>query len=117
MVKLDACPGCGGPLSPFQPTLQEARTLKDSLGQPMGKDVPLGDWFMRVPNMADVFPRNMGLDQRPGRIDEWVEVHVETMDWIARRWPDKMEDIKPERASTLDQYHPVGGAPDVYHGV
>jgi hypothetical protein len=114
-----ACPQCPDhpPLVPMSPTMDEAGSLKDSIGRSMGKQVPLGDWYVTVRSPYDCFPRNLGLDMRPNHVDEIVEVHVETLEWVANRFPDRAADVNPERPEMLNQYHPIAGSPDLYQTI
>lgn len=118
-VQVSTCPTCPDhpTLAPFSPTLEEAGKLKDALGRPMGTEQPLADWEMSVRHDADVFPRNMGFDMKVGRMDEWTEVHVENLDWVALRYPDKVQDVKPENPAALALWHPVASMPGVYDGI
>lgn len=113
------CPHCPDhpPLQPFQPSMQEAVQMKDAAGMPLGREQALGDWNVSVPTPYDMFVARMGIRMRFGKINQWVEVHTETLDWIAERWPEKAADVKPESAAMLARFHPIAGAPDIYHGV
>lgn len=113
-VKIDHCPRCDDhpPMLPLKPTMQEAQTSKDSLGRPLGKEQPLGDWVMSVPNPNDMFVFNQGLGAVPGQITDFVHAHVETMDWVALHYPDKVDAVRPENPAALAKYHPVAGSPD-----
>jgi hypothetical protein len=117
IVRAEACPNCGQTLAPFKPTMEEAKSTSDAVGRPMGRGIPLGDWKLRVASPYDLFPKNLGLNMRPGFVNEWVESHVETLEWIAERWPDKVNDVTPERPERLTEFHPVSGAPDLYAGM
>lgn len=105
------------PLQPFQATMEEAATGQDSLGQPLGEAQPLGDWKLSIPSPYDVQPKNLGFMMSPGEIDEWREVHIETLDWVALRYPDKAAEVKPERPDVLAKYSPILGAPDIYGSI
>jgi hypothetical protein len=114
-VKIDHCPRCDDhpPMLPFKPTMQEAQGTRDSLGRPMGQEQPLGDWVMSVPNPNDMFVYNQGLGSGPGRIDDFVHAHVETLDWVALHYPSKVDEVRPENPAALAKFHPVAGAPDI----
>lgn len=116
-VEAKMCPGCGAPMLPFKPTMEEAGTQTDAVGRPLGQELPKGNWRLSVRNGDDVFPRNLGLDMRPGQVDEWVESHVEHLDWVANRWPEKAGLVRPESAAALAKYHPIAGAPEIYASV
>lgn len=122
-VDVQSCPDCAQkgspnvPLLTHKPSMQEAVEGKDSIGQPLGQNVPQGNWKLSIPNSDDMFPRNLGIDMKPGHIDEWREAHVEHIDWVALRYPDKAGLVKPESAAALAKYHPIAGAPDVYESV
>ena len=112
---MDVCPTCADhpPLQNYRPTQQEARGGKDSIGRPLGTMRPKGDWVMKVASPYDVFPYNMGLDQKPGKLDDFTYVHIETLDWVRLHWPERAADIHADDASMLSLFHPVGGAPDL----
>lgn len=116
-VDVQACPTCQAPMLPFKPTMEEAHQAKDAVGRPLGQQLPKGDWRLSVRSGYDVFPRNLGIDMRPGQVDEWVEAHVEHVDWIANRWPEKAGLVRPESAAALAKYHPIAGAPEIYASV
>jgi hypothetical protein len=109
------CPWCEGhpQLQPYQVSLEEAATSKDAFQRPLGEKKPKGDWELSCRSDYDVFVRNMGLDQAPGAITEVTEAHVEHLDWIGLRWPDKVGYIQPENPAALAREHPVAGAPDL----
>jgi hypothetical protein len=117
--RVKACPFCDEhhELQPFKPTIEEAATMSDKVGRPMGRPTPLGEWVLTIRPPYDVFPKDLGLNMRQGFCNEWVEAHVETMDWIALRWPDKVNEVEPERPERLTEFHPVAGAPDLYAGM
>lgn len=109
------CPLCGSRLLPYKPTLEEA------VSGGLGKDWPKGDWHTKVPWPDQIFVRDAGVGVDPAEIDEWVYAHVETIDWIAERYPDKVRDpetgllkIHPEHPTALMAEHPVLGAPPVF---
>jgi hypothetical protein len=108
------CPLCGSPVVPYQPTLEEAQGA-------LGKDWPKGDWTVRIPWPYEIFVRDAGVGVDRSDIDEWVYVHVETLDWVAERWPDKVRDLKtgalkihPEHPASLMVENPTFGAPPIF---
>ena len=113
------CPHCPDhpELQPFQPSMEEAGTLLDAQGQPLGEKRPLGDWQLTVVNPRDMFPRDMGMSVQWGQTKEWVEISTQHLDYVADRWPEKAHLVKPEKAALLAKYHPVAGAPDVMHSI
>jgi len=117
---LNGCPWCPDhpPMAPYKPTLDEAQKgAKDALGASLGKEQPMGDWEMTIRSPYDMFPRNMGLDTIPGEIREWTEAHVEHLDWVGLRWPDKVGNVGSENPAALARYHPVAGAPDMLYSL
>lgn len=118
-MDVQACPTCPDhpPMRPFNPSMQEAVTGQDAVGRPLGQQLPKGDWWLSIRNADDMFPRNLGMDMRPGHIDEWREAHVEHLDWVALRYPQKAGLVKPESAASLAKFHPIAGAPDVYQSI
>jgi hypothetical protein len=105
------------PLQPFKATMEEAATGQDALGQPLGDMQPLGDWKLSVRSVYDIMPKNMGFMMAPGEINEWREIHIETLDWVAMHYPDKASEVKPERPDVLAKYSPILGAPDIYGSI
>lgn len=112
---MDVCPTCADhpPLQNYKPSLEEARGGKDSIGRPLGTMRPRGDWVMKIASPYDVFPLNMGLDQQPGKLNDFTYVHIEHLDWVRAHWPEKSASIRPDDPSMLSLFHPVGGAPDL----
>jgi len=122
-IEPELCPMCEDhpPLMGFSPTLEEARTAKDALGRPLGQDLPKGEWKLRVPSPHNVFVRNGGIDVAPDQImTEITEASIETLDWVAKHFPDKIRDkdgnllVKPENPAKLMEFHAIAGAPEVY---
>lgn len=100
-------------LEPFTP-VDEELDGQDFFQRPLGEDVPLGEWKMRIPSVYDVFPDNLGIDQQPDSMREWLEIHVESLDWVADRYDST--DVKPEKPSELMKYHPICGERSLYQG-
>lgn len=104
------CPQCDLELVPYQPSDEEA------LGS-LGEDLPKGDWYVKVLDPYGVFPRDSGIGVDNTDVDEWVYVHVETLDWVASRWPSKVRDergeerIHGESVSALMAQNPTLGSP------
>lgn len=112
----EACPKCGSELMPYEPTLEEANQNPD-----LGKDWPKGDWMLKVLPPFEVFPRDAGIGIVNTDVDEWVYSHVETLDWVAERYPDKVRDtqtgefkIHPDHPTALMAEHPTLGAPMIF---
>ena len=108
------CPDCGGSLEEYNPTQEEAQG-------DLGKDWPKGDWNLRaLKGPYGVFPRDAGVGVDRTDVDEWIYAHVERLDWVAERYPDKVRDengdlkIHPEHPTTLMSEHPTMGAPLVF---
>ncbi|MGH7273538.1 MAG: hypothetical protein ACREIQ_03650, partial [Nitrospiria bacterium] len=100
-----------------QATMGEATTGKDALGRPLGTAQPLGDWLLTVADPYGMHPKNLGFMMTPGNINEWREVHVETLDWVAMHYPEKAAQVKPERPDVIAKYSPVLGAPDLFSSI
>lgn len=117
--RVDHCPRCADhpEMVPLQPTLEEAAKSHDSAGRPLGTQQPRGDWEMTIRSPYDVFPRNFGLDTLPGDVKELVEAHVQHLDWVGLRWPDKVGHVRAENPAILARYHPVAGAPDLLYSL
>jgi hypothetical protein len=111
----DVCPVCEtGTLETYEPTMEEAQGK-------LGKDWPKGDWELRILSPFCIFPRDSGVGVDAKDIDEWVYAHLETIDWLAERYPDKVRDlsngelkIHPEHPSALMAEDPTMGTPTVY---
>ncbi|MGH2620117.1 MAG: hypothetical protein ACRDHG_06040, partial [Anaerolineales bacterium] len=69
------CPDKPG-LVKFQPSLEEAREAKDSIGRPMGKELPTGRWAAKTCSPYDVFEMDYGVDTH-SVMQELIEVHAE----------------------------------------
>jgi len=109
-----SCPKCGSPLQPYQPNMEEAQ------GE-LGKDLPKGDWYMKVLWPYGIFPRDAGIGVDRTDVDEFVYVHPERIDWVVERWPEKVRDpktgevqIHPEHPTALMAENPTMGAPMIF---
>ena len=113
------CPTCEDhpPLQPFQSTMEEAATGKDALGRSLGTSQPLGDWLLTVRPPYGMHPKNLGFMMAPGNINEWREVHVETLDWVAMHYPEKAAKVDAERPDLIAKYDPNFGAPDIFSSI
>lgn len=121
MGKIGACPQCPDhpPLQPYAMTMEEAINSKDSFGRDMGRTEPMGDWDVSVRIPYDMFPRDLGYSMKPGHVDEWVEVHMEQVDWCYKRFANAkgILELKPESPVELAKYHPNLGTPDIYGSI
>lgn len=120
-VKLNACPQCEDhpPLKPYQMSMEEAAVGKDSLGLPMGRLEPVGDWEVSIRSPYDVMPRDLGFGMEPGKVNEWVEQHIQSVDWCYLRYANAkdIKELKPEAPTELAKYHPMLGTPDIYGSI
>lgn len=109
------CPQCEDhpELVPFKASMDEAQG-KDSIGRPLGQPKPLGNWVMKVESPYDVYLENGGIDIDPSNQREITLCHVESLDWVALRYPDKAAAVKPENPAKLMEYHPQAGSPEIY---
>jgi hypothetical protein len=119
-VAFQACPQCAasggdGQLVPHSMTVEDAASQpKDALGRPLYADAPTFQWRLSVPSPYDIFPRDMGIGYDWRTQAEWVECHVETLDWVALRWPQLARQVRPERADMLAYYHPLTSSSYAY---
>lgn len=97
----------------FQPNMEEAKG-KDSIGRPLGEQKPLGQWTIQTFSPYDVYLENGGVDIDPSDQREITLCHVESLDWVALRFPDKAQAVKAENPASLMEYHPHGGSPELY---
>ena len=113
------CPTCEDhpSLVPFQASMGEAATGKDALGRPLGTAQPLGDWLLTVRDPYGMHPKNLGFMMAPGDINEWREVHTETLDLVALHYPEKAAKVEPERPDVIAKYSSVLGAPDMFASI
>ena len=106
------CPHCPDhpALMAYEPTMEEAQS-------DLGQDLPKGDWFLTAEYPYGLFPRDCGLGVDPTDVDEWSHAHIETLDWVAARWPAKVRDekgeerIKGESVAQLLVQNPTLGSP------
>lgn len=112
-----SCPECArdgidSPLQPAPLSMEEvASGPKDSLGRNLYRDEPLGQTQISIPSPYDIFPRDMGIRLNWGQQSEWAECHIETLDWIALRYPKNAHKVKAENPGTLAAYHPLTAVP------
>ena len=117
---LQTCPQCASqgmesPLQPLEQTLADvAPGPTDSFGRPLYSDQPLGEWRISLPSPYDMFPRDMGVRLHWGTQAEWSECHIETMDWLALRFPQKAHLVTPENPGALSAFHPLTAVPLTY---
>lgn len=101
-------------LQPFTPVDDELGA-KDYLDRPLGEDVPLGEWKLRTLMPYDVFVENLGINVRINEMQEWTEVHVESLEWICNRYENGHK-VKAENPTALMEYHQVAGERALYAG-
>jgi hypothetical protein len=116
------CPHCPDhpALVPYLASMEEA--LDDS--SQLGRDLPKGDWVMKVVSPYQVFVRDAGIGIDSTNVPEWAFVHEETLEWAEARWPDRVRDLSngelrvhPESAARLIQSDPTLGSPSLLRGI
>ncbi len=105
---LGSCPDCGGELASY-PVDQELATGFDSYGQPLGQMVPKGNTAIEVVSIFDLYPENSGVNVDPHKCKVWGQCTPKSMDWVAARYPDKMEGLEPDDPVEIMRYHPLLG--------
>lgn len=100
-------------LEAFTP-VEDELYAQDSLGRDLGQDVPVGEWKVRTKSPFDIFWANCGVDEDPQNWTEILDVHVESLDWVHARFPDKFGLVKPEAREALLKWHPIGGEKDIF---
>lgn len=105
-------------LQPYTPADKEL-FQQDSFGQNLGKDEPLGEWKVKTCSPYDMFPENIGvdvlIDGNPQGWREILEVHVESLDWVRSRFPDKAADVRAETSEALLKWHPIAGERAIFY--
>jgi hypothetical protein len=89
---------------------------QDSFGRDLGEDVGLGEWRCKTVSPYDLFGENLWIDVDPTEWKEIAEVHVESLDWIRARFPEKATLVKTENVDALLRWHPIGGERAVFYG-
>jgi hypothetical protein len=102
------------PLEPFVPVDQELNE-QDFFQRPLGEDVPEGQWKCETGSPYDYFLTNLGIDQSPADMTEWVSIKVRHLDYFRNRW-ENAHLIKAEKPEALMKYHPVAGERAMYFG-
>jgi hypothetical protein len=103
------------------PELQPKAAIRDELhsfdpfGRPLGQETPKGQWRCRTLSPYDVFVRNLGVDEKPGALDEFTIVEVVPLDYVRNRWPNGYL-VKAEQPAALMMFHPVAGERTIYQG-
>lgn len=106
-----SCPTCEDhpPLVDFYPSDKEAATGKDHFGRPLGEDKSLGDWMISNVIPHDLMPQSFGIGlTKASQWQYFVHVYPMPVAWIATHW-DNGKFVKPENASAIMEWHPVGG--------
>lgn len=107
------CPDCAarGESRPLQPNMSMPSPnmlgSKDPFGRQLYAPSPIGTWRISIPSPYNIFPRDLGIGISWGQQAEWTECHVETLDWIALRYPQQARKVQPERSDMLDYWHPL----------
>lgn len=105
------CPFCRSApqLSPFPVTPDLAENGVDAFHRPLGFDAPRGNTAIEVPSMFYLFPENSGLDVTPATCRVHGQASIRSMDWLAERYPDRIDEIEPGDPQDLMEQHPIMG--------
>jgi hypothetical protein len=110
-LELSECPFCtgGNKLQPFEVSPEMATSMQDAAGRPMGYDVPKGNTAIEAPSPFYMFPENSGVGVTPDNCRFYGQASIRSLDWIAERYPDRMDDVSAEDPELLMEQHPILG--------
>lgn len=92
-------------LEPFMPVEDELEA-NDSVGRPLGQDIPLGKPMCETVFDYDMWVEHDGIEVIPGKWGEIAHVHCENIEWARNRY-EKAFDVKPEKEDALQKWHPI----------
>jgi hypothetical protein len=111
------CPDCGDqPMQPYDPPPAAFRegAPPDALGQPFGKDRPLGEDTTRVISPYSFFPQNQGAGyQTDLEMEEYGIRTPRTPDWVEERYED-IEGLDAEQDREKFRHHPADNTAPIY---
>lgn len=101
-------------LEPYVPVAEELYD-HDSFGRDLGQDIPVGQWKCATRSPYDMFWAELGVGEDPQNWKEIQEIHVESLDWVRARFPDKADKVKAESREALLKWHPIGGERELFY--
>lgn len=110
-VTLSQCPTCpsGSQLVPYDVGPDEAESGQDYFNRPLGLQTPKGNTALEVISPFEIFPQNSGVGITPENCKVWGQASPRDLDWIEERYPERIEEIKPEDPYEMMRYHPILG--------
>lgn len=111
-VQMNFCPMCQEPseLKSYGINEQEAQRT-DPFGRQLGLFVPTGDTALDVTSIHEFYPRNGGLQYEPDQQVICGQVSAKDLEWIALRFPDLADTLKPEEPTTMLRLNPLYADP------
>jgi len=110
-VELTHCPLCRGadPLQDYEPDEEEANSLVDFLGRPLGVDVPTGFPCIAVPSVTSMYLENSGIGVDPITCNIYGQKDPVSLDWVEDRYPDFVDKLQPVPPTEFMSEHPLLG--------
>lgn len=112
MVELQFCPFCeeAKELKEYPVNPEEAMGT-DAFGRELGVLVPRGNALLDVLTTHEYFPQNGGIQVEPHDQTIWQSMAVRELEFIALRYPELREDLRPEEPQDLIRLNPLYAEP------
>jgi len=111
-VEMTNCPYCEKQqkLEPY-PVNEEEAGQEDALGRPLGLLVPTGSGEIDPVSLHEYFPENGGIQIEPREQVIFHSMTVRPLEWIALRYGELGDEIRPEAPQTLIRMNPLHAEP------
>lgn len=111
-VEMTKCPFCeeARELEPY-PVNEDEAGQKDAFGRPLGTLVPRGSGVIDPLSLHEYYPDNGGIQVEPREQECYHSMVVRPLEWVALRFPELGDDIKPEAPQNLMRQNPLYAEP------
>jgi|GEM_PF-2191117 len=112
MVELRNCPFCQEvhELSSY-PINESEASEKDAFGRQLGMFVPTGESAIEVVSLHEYFPENGGINVEPHEQTINQQTSIRSLEYIALRYPEFADKLRPEEPRELIRYNPIYSEP------
>lgn len=111
-VEMAVCPFCeeAEELQPY-PVNEDEAASPDAFGRPMGLLVPRGTGTIDPISLHEYYPENGGIQIEPREQQVFHSQTVRPLEWIALRFPELGDEIRPEAPQNLMRENPLYAEP------
>lgn len=112
MVEIQVCPFCEEvhQLETYPLNEKEAQE-PDAFGRQLGMFVPTGETAVEAVSLHEYFPENGGINVEPHEQKINQQTAVRTLEYIALRYPEFADKLRPEEPRELIRYNPIYSEP------